>query len=290
MQTLTALCCDVNVGFTNEDVAQPDPPELRRVSVQIAVEAAELVESMRSETVTDGAVDTKTTETDVVTAADRAAERLVRQRLAELRPGEPILGEEGGGATETEGLRWVVDPIDGTVNYLYGYPSYAVSVAAQLDGRSVAGAVVEPYSGRVWSAAHGRGADLDGTPLRVSHAKRLDLALVGTGFSYMADRRARQAAVLGKMLGEIRDIRRAGAASLDLCAVAAGRLDAYYEYGLSRWDWAAGALIAAEAGARLRLPNGQAADELGAEAIVCAAPGIADELTRTLIDCGAGAT
>nr|WP_223208061.1 inositol monophosphatase family protein [Actinopolyspora erythraea] len=262
---------------------QYDVAGLRATSVTVAREAAELALTMRSEIATTGVVATKSTETDVVTAADRAVEKLIRERLSELRPDEPVLGEEEGGAAAEDGLRWVVDPIDGTVNYLYGYPNYAVSIAVQLDGASLAGAVVEPCSGRVWSAAAGQGAELDGRPLRVSDSGRLDLALLGTGFSYLRQRRIRQASLLRELLGEIRDIRRGGAASLELCAVAAGWLDGYYEHGLSRWDWAAGALIAAEAGARLRLPGEGTTDGLGDEAILCASPGIADELTAVLL-------
>ncbi|GGM54966.1 inositol monophosphatase [Longimycelium tulufanense] len=261
-----------------------DVSELRRVAVTVATEAAELVRRVREEAVTE--VDTKSSETDVVTAGDRAAERLIRARLAELRPDDAVLGEEEGGATATAaGLCWVVDPIDGTVNYLYGYPWYAVSVALWLDGEPFAGAVVEPVSGRVWSAARGHGAELDGHPLRVSAARRLDLALVGTGFSYSAQRRNRQARVVDGLLGRVRDLRRAGSAALDLCGVAAGWLDAYYEHGLSPWDWAAGALVAREAGAVVRLPTADPADGLG-EATVAAAPGIADELLVTLREIG----
>ncbi|MFR9729266.1 inositol monophosphatase family protein [Saccharopolyspora sp. MS10] len=264
-----------------------DNEALRAVATQVATEAAELARTIRDESVTGGAVRTKSTETDVVTAADKAAERLVRDRLAELRPGESVLGEEEGGAGALEGLRWVVDPIDGTVNYLYGYPWYAVSLAAQVDGTSVAGAVVEPVSGRVWSAAAGGGATLDGAPLRVSGSGRLDLALVGTGFAYDVDRRRAQAVATGKLLGQVRDIRRSGAASLDLCAVAAGWLDAYYEVGLNRWDWAAGALIAQEAGAHLRLPETGAADGMGEQAMLCATPDIAVPLAEVLGAAGA---
>ncbi|RKT82350.1 myo-inositol-1(or 4)-monophosphatase [Saccharopolyspora antimicrobica] len=260
---------------------------LREVAVQIAREAAQLARTVRDDAVTDG-VDTKSTETDVVTAGDRAVERLVRGRLAELRPGESVLGEEEGGERALEGLRWVVDPIDGTVNYLYGFPWYSVSLAAQLDGRSVAGAVVEPASGRVWSAATGHGAFLDGRRLRVSAADRLDLSLIGTGFAYDVDRRKAQAAVVGRLMGQVRDIRRAGVASLDLCAVAAGWLDGMYEVGLKRWDWAAGVLIAEEAGARLRLPERGSADGLGDEMLICATPGIAEALTGALREADAG--
>ncbi|MFB9567895.1 inositol monophosphatase family protein [Saccharopolyspora hordei] len=264
-----------------------DAKALREVAVQIAREAATLARTVRDDAVTGG-VDTKSTETDVVTAGDRAVERLVRERLAELRPGESVLGEEEGGETALEGLRWVVDPIDGTVNYLYGFPWYSVSLAAQLDGRSVAGAVVEPVSGRVWSAARGHGAHLDGRPLRASAADRLDLSLVATGFAYDVERRRAQATVVGRMLGQVRDIRRAGVASLDLCAVAAGWLDGMYEVGLNRWDWAAGALVAGEAGAHLRLPERGSTDGLGDEMLVCAAPGIAEQLTGALREADAG--
>jgi myo-inositol-1(or 4)-monophosphatase len=283
--TLTALCCDVTVGLANDY----DPETLRTIAVQVAAEAAELARTVRDDSVTEGSIDTKTTETDVVTAGDRAVERSVRERLALLRPGEPVLGEEEGGDAALDGLRWVVDPIDGTVNYLYGLPWYAVSLAAQVDGRSVAGAVVEPASGRVWSAAEGRGADLDGRSLRVSTADRLDLALIGTGFSYSARRRAAQAAAIGRLACEIRDIRRAGSAALDLCAVAAGWLDGYFEHGLKRWDWAAGALIAAEAGAMVRVPGGAGVCSLaglGDEATLCAAPGIAHDLRDALLRSG----
>lgn len=282
MPTLAAVCCDVTVGLTYEH----DPDTLRAVAVRIAGEAAELARTVRDEAITNGVVDTKTTETDVVTAGDRAVERLVRDRLGELRPGEPVLGEEEGGDGAGDGLRWVVDPIDGTVNYLYGLPWYAVSLAAQVDGRSVAGAVVEPASGRVWSAAQGRGAQLDGRSLRVSAADRLDLALIGTGFSYSAQKRVSQAAAIGRLLGEVRDIRRYGAASLDLCAVAAGWLDGYYEQGLQRWDWAAGALIAAEAGAEVRVPGVDTDDGLGDEATLCVTPGIAGDLRAALLRSG----
>lgn len=286
MQTLTAVCCDVSVGLTYEH----DAATLMTVAVRIAGEAAELARTARDEVITNGAVDTKSTETDVVTAADRAVERLVRDRLAELRPGEPVLGEEEGGDGALGGLHWVVDPIDGTVNYLYGLPWYAVSLAAQVDGRSVAGAVVEPASGRVWSAVKGGGAQLDGRPLRVSAADRLDLSLVGTGFSYSVRQRVAQAAAIGRLLGEVRDIRRYGAASLDLCAVAAGWLDGYYEQGLKRWDWAAGALIAAEAGAEVRVPGSDVGDGLGANATLCVTPGIADDLRAALLRSGVAQT
>ncbi|MFB9903293.1 inositol monophosphatase family protein [Allokutzneria oryzae] len=265
----------------------PDTDLLRAAAVTVGTEAAELVQRLRGGLDRfAGEVDTKSTETDVVTAADKASEQLVRARLAELRPGEAVLGEEGGSDSSGERLLWVVDPIDGTVNYLYGLPWYAVSVAAQFDGVTVAAAVVEPASGRVWSAVRGGGATLDGVPLRAAETTRLDLSLVGTGYAYAAERRARQADLSALLARRTRDLRRTGSAALDLCAVAAGWLDAYYEHGLGRWDWAGGSLIAEEAGAVLRLPDGSD-DGLGGDITLAAAPGIAEDLAEALRVAGA---
>ncbi|RBM19660.1 inositol monophosphatase [Prauserella sp. PE36] len=256
------------------------------VAEQVAAEAAGLVLRARDSMLSGRAVSvaTKTSATDVVTAVDRESEELIRTRLAELRPGEPVLGEEEGGRTG-DGVTWVVDPIDGTVNFLYGLPEFAVSVAAQVDGVSVAGAVVEPVSGRRWTGTRGAGSWLDGRPLRVSSPERLDLALLGTGFAYVPERRARQADMVAGLLGHVRDIRRPGSAALDLCAVAAGWTDAYFEHGLHRWDWAAGALIAAEAGAVVSLPGED--PELGVDGTLAAAPSIADALRAAVVKCGA---
>ncbi|GLZ38757.1 inositol monophosphatase family protein [Actinokineospora sp. NBRC 105648] len=256
---------------------------LAEIALTVAAEAADLARTTRGSAIRD--VGTKSTSTDVVTAADHAAEQLIRDRLAALRPGDAVLGEEAGGAAGS-GVTWVVDPIDGTVNYLYGYPWYAVSVAAQVNGASVAGAVVEPASGRRWTAARGHGSWLDGERLRVSAPAGLDVALLATGFAYAPERRRAQAAAVARLLGRVRDIRRSGSAALDLCAVAAGWVDAYCERGLSRWDWAAGALIAQEAGAVVDLPG--AAPELGADAVFAAAPEIAGPLRAALVDAGMG--
>jgi myo-inositol-1(or 4)-monophosphatase len=272
------VCSDTPVGVALR--------ELLDVAIRVALEAAELARTARAAAIRD--VDTKSSETDVVTEGDRAAERLVRRRLAELRPGEPVLGEEEGGTGgDRAGVCWVVDPIDCTVNYLYGYPWYAVSLAAQVDGVSVAGAIVEPVSGRRWTAVRGEGAELDGVPLRVSRTDRLDLALVATGFAYREERRRRQAVGVAELLGRVRDIRRAGAASLDLCAVAAGWLDGYFEHGLSRWDWAAGTLIAEEAGAQVRIP-GTRGDGFGDDLLMAVAPGVGDALRSALLECELG--
>jgi myo-inositol-1(or 4)-monophosphatase len=273
---------------------------LRSVAEALAVEAAAFVRRRRTEVFgTDAhpgrdleggqAVRTKTTPTDPVTVVDTETERLLRDRLAQRRPGDPVLGEEGGGPTDpganADGtVTWVLDPIDGTVNFVYGIPAYAVSVAAQVDGVSVAGAVADVVGGRVYSAGAGLGAHLTdehGTrPLQCTAVDDLSVAMLGTGFGYSGRRRAAQAALLAKMLPVVRDVRRFGSAALDLCMVAAGRLDAYYEHGLNVWDCAAGALIAAEAGARVVLRE---QEKDGAVALaVAAAPGIADELLASL--------
>jgi myo-inositol-1(or 4)-monophosphatase len=278
------LWSDVGVPTTSEHDSEFDFRTLRAHAVRVASEASQLVADVREAAVSD--ISTKSTETDVVTAGDRAVERLIRERLAELWPGVPVIGEEEGGRAPATGLSWVVDPIDGTVNYLYGYPCYAVSIAAQLDGVSVAGAVADPTSDRMWTASRGGGARLNGRPLRVSAATRLELSLVATGFAYAAERRVRQAALWAALLPRVRDLRRPGASSLDLCAVAAGWVDAYVEHGLHRWDWAAGALIAEEAGAVVRLPGSD--DRLGADAVFVSAPGVADALHAALVECGAG--
>jgi myo-inositol-1(or 4)-monophosphatase len=255
---------------------------LERLATGLATETAKLVQGFRDRG--DFGVDTKTTPTDPVTAADRAAERLIRERLAELRPGDAVLGEEEGGEEPGPGITWVVDPIDGTVNYVYGFPWYSVSIGVQYAGESVVGVIVEPVSGRLWTARRGQGAWLNGSRLRVSGATDLELSLVATGFGYRKDRRMRQAAFAQRLLGRVRDIRRAGAASLDLCAVAAGWVDGYVEHGLHRWDWAAGALVATEAGAQVRLPG--TPGELTRGATFAAAPGIADKLAAAALECG----
>jgi myo-inositol-1(or 4)-monophosphatase len=195
------------------------------------------------------AVGTKTSPTDMVTEMDRASEALVVEGLLRARPDDGVLGEEGTARPGTSGVRWVVDPLDGTTNYLYGLPAWAVSVAAEVDGRVVAAVVADPSHGELYGATLGGGATCNGRRLDLGAGPPLATALVGTGFSYEADRRARQAAVLTQVLPRVRDVRRAGAAALDLCWVASGRLDAFYEKGLQPWDLAAGALVATEAGA-----------------------------------------
>ena len=238
-------------------LAGDEPAELRRIAEDLVTEAAEHLASLPRPWDERGGtgVATKSTPTDVVTASDHAVETLIRERLGALRPGDVVVGEEHGSTAGESRTVWLVDPIDGTVNFLYGMPWYAISVAAVRDGVSVAGAVMEPASGRLWSAAAGAGATCDGRPLRVSGATDVSLSLLGTGFSYRAERRERQVRMIGAMLPHVRDVRRAGVASLDLCAVAAGWVDAYLEHGCNWWDWAAAALIAQEAGAFVRTPG-----------------------------------
>ena len=216
-------------------------------------------------------VATKSSPTDVVTEADQAAEALIRGLIGEKRPGDRILGEEGGETGDGTGgrgvpsdVRWIVDPLDGTVNYLYGLPDWAVSVAAEVNGTVVAGAVFVPRRDELYSARLGHGAWLSsgaldwrgedtGSPVRLACNRDVPLAqaLVATGFGYAAGRRQVQGDVLRAVLPRVRDIRRGGSAAVDLCSVASGTVDAYYERGVNLWDIAAGGLIAAEAGAQV---------------------------------------
>ncbi|MFI1195677.1 inositol monophosphatase family protein [Micromonospora sp. NPDC020750] len=230
----------------------PTPGELLKIAIDVARDAADTAYRMRAEGVFVAA--TKSTVTDVVTAADRAVERQVLDTLATLRPDDAVLGEEYGGGAAGEassGVRWIVDPIDGTVNYLYGLPYCAVSLAAEVDGEVVAGVVRNLFTGEEWTATVGGGAWRAGERLRCSTETDLGQALVATGFGYDPRRRSHQARVLAELIPHVRDIRRQGAAALDLCLAAEGRVDAYYEKGLAAWDQAAGALVAAEAGLRV---------------------------------------
>jgi myo-inositol-1(or 4)-monophosphatase len=229
-------------------------------------------------------VDTKSTVTDMVTEMDRASEALIEAEILGARPDDGILGEEGARRRGTSGVRWLVDPLDGTTNYLYGFPGFNVSIAAEADGEVVAGAVYDVVRAELFSAALDEGATCDGTPIRPSGANDLARALVGTGFAYDPAERERQAHVLVHVLPRVRDIRRQGAAALDLCSVAGGRLDAYYERGLAPWDLAAGGLIAREAGALVTDFSGGPAR---AGEVVAATPGVADALRATLAEAGA---
>lgn len=220
--------------------------QLLELAVDIAAEAGALLLRRRHDA---GEVTYKSSDTDPVSDADRASEALVTQRLAAARPDDGLLGEEGVDRRGTTGLRWVVDPLDGTVNFLYGSPAWCVSIACEDEQGAVVGVVHQPATGATFTAARAHGAQLDGRPLAVNDPVELGRALVATGFSYDVEQRARQAGVVAALLPQVRDIRRVGSAALDLCAVATGEVDGYFEDTTSRWDWAAGALIAAEAGA-----------------------------------------
>ncbi len=229
--------------------------EFLEIARAIGVEAGALIKKRRAEGVTVAA--SKSAPEDVVTFADRESEDFIRARLAELRPDDGFFGEESAATPGTSGITWVVDPIDGTVNYLYDIPAYAVSIAA-VEGdpdpaswTALAGCVVNPAIGEIFTASAGGGAFLGDRRLAVNSGVELSQALVGTGFSYSAETRLRQGEFVTGLLGRVRDIRRIGSAALDLCSVAAGRLDAYAERGLNPWDHAAGALIAREAGAQV---------------------------------------
>jgi myo-inositol-1(or 4)-monophosphatase len=195
-------------------------------------------------------VESKSSTTDMVSDADRAAERLVLERIAAARPGDGVVAEESGRAAGTSGLVWVVDPLDGTTNYLFAYPVWAVSIACEDAQGGVVAVVHDPCRGETFAAVRGRGATLNGRPVHTRPPRGLDRALVGTGFSYAPDDRAFQATVLTHVLPQVRDIRRGGSAALDLAWVACGRLDGFYEWGIKHWDRAAGMLLVSEAGGR----------------------------------------
>ena len=226
---------------------------LRDLAVRLATAAGALVREGRPDRVVVAA--TKSSEVDPVTVMDRASEELLREMIAAERPDDAIMGEEGDDVPGTSGLTWVLDPIDGTVNYLYGVASWAVSVAVVAGPPEpatwtvLAGCVHSVADGRTWSAGLGEGATRDGAPVHVGSATSLGASLLGTGFGYDAERRAQQGRVLAQVLPRIRDIRRLGSAAIDLCLLADGSIDVYYERGLNPWDMAAGAVVATEAGA-----------------------------------------
>jgi myo-inositol-1(or 4)-monophosphatase len=261
--------------------------DLLHLARTIAWEAGELVRERREQGVEVAA--TKTAPEDIVTAADRESEDLIRGRIAQARPGDGFFGEESEATASSSGLTWIVDPIDGTVNYLYGIPAYAVSVAV-VEGdpdpntwRALASAVVNPASGELYSASAGGGSFLGNSRLKVATGKQLSLALVGTGFSYDSRRRGLQAEAVSMLIPRVRDIRRIGSAALDLCSVASGRLDAYYEKGLKPWDHAGGALVAAEAGVKVAGLHGAAASRA---LTIAAEPGLFAQLEPILDEIG----
>ena len=227
-------------------------------------------------------VETKTTATDMVSEMDRASEDLIARAILGARPEDAFLGEEGttGGSGASTGVRWVVDPLDGTTNYLYGFPSWAVSIAAEIDGEVAVGVVHDPFHDETFRAVRGSGSWCNDQRLQVTGAGELASSLVATGFGYEPAVRTSQAEVVARLISSVRDIRRAGAASVDLCWLALGRVDVYYERGLQPWDWAAASLVATEAGALL--------EWLEDETLVAAAPQLLDPFVRLLGDAGGG--
>ena len=230
---------------------------LEAVAIDVSRLAAELVRASVGSAAPAG---TKSSPSDVVTATDVESEALIRRELLERCPGSSIIGEELAEDLGTNDVGWIVDPIDGTVNFLYDLPVVAVSIAATVGGRTVAGAVCDVLRGDVFSAALGTGARCNGAPIAARPTTQLENALIGTGFAYAAERRRAQAEIIGRLLPSARDIRCMGSAALNLCWVGCGRLDGYYEQDTKPYDYAAGALIAAEGGARVELPAENALD------------------------------
>jgi myo-inositol-1(or 4)-monophosphatase len=265
----------------------PDPSALVDLAARVAERAGDLL--------LDGLhrrrelVETKSTGTDMVSEMDRASEALIVEELLAARPDDGIVGEEGSARDGTSGVRWVIDPLDGTTNYLYNHPGWGVSIAAEIASETgngvVAGAVLDPVHGDLFTATLGGGARRNGRPTACSDQREVALALVATGFGYQPVRRGAQAQVLVGLLPHVRDIRRMGAAAVDLCSVACGRVDAYFERGLAWWDLAAGALIAAEAGAVVSSIDGGPVEP---GSVLAAAPGIATPLRDRLSALGAG--
>lgn len=251
------------------------PAQLRELACTLARDAGELLLE-RFQTGVSVGVRSKSTPTDLVSEADLAAERTLRERLRELRPQDGFLGEEGGGSEGGSSLRWVVDPLDGTVNFLFGIPQWSVSVAAQqASGEVLAGAIFDPCRGEMWAASVDGEATLNGVPVHGSNQSELSVAMLATGLAYDAGVRAEQAQVLAELIPRVRDIRRLGSAALDLAWTAAGRYDAYFERSVKLWDVAAGVLVCERAGVQARelpqvggLPAG----------ILVAAPGLIEQL------------
>lgn len=255
--------------------------DLRALAAELASRAGALALRGRRGFGADQPVahDTKSTPTDPVTEFDRAAEAVIVETLRARRPDDSIVGEEGAGHAGSSGLEWHIDPIDGTVNFVYDLPAWCTSIAVVDDLGPLAGAVFVPVTEELFSAARGAGATRNGTPIRCSSASELAMSLIGTGFSYSPSTRQRQARRLAALLPQVRDVRRYGSAALDLCMVACGRLDGYYEEHLNSWDLAAGVLIASEAGAATSDFGGGVADS---DATVAAAPGIHQALLELI--------
>jgi myo-inositol-1(or 4)-monophosphatase len=258
-------------------VTEPLVDELRTLAAELAVAAGDRAAAGRGTASVQ--VATKSTATDLVTELDRLAEAAIVAGLDSRRPTDAIHGEEGTHRDGTSGVSWLVDPIDGTTNFVYGVPQWATSVAALDADGTIAGAVYVPAMGELFTAGRGRGATLNGAPISCSGCTDVSLALIATGFGYRPEDRRRQAAVLERVIPSVRDIRRIGSAAIDLCYTACGRVDAYYEAGLNPWDVAAGELVALEAGCRSGDFEGGPSV---ASRVLVAAPAIFDDLVRLL--------
>lgn len=276
--TLLGMRENAGVPTSTSSLMESDP--LLSLAWQAASAAGSFLQHQRPR---DLQVSTKSTATDAVTEMDKAAEGMIVSHLLAYRPTDGVLGEEGGERTGSSDVRWIVDPLDGTVNYIYGLPAWGVSVAAERDGRTVVGVVLAPEFDVAWCAVKGRGAwEISGdvvTGIEPTSVTSLEKSLIATGFGYEAGRRGRQGEVVAGLLPHVRDIRRVGAAVIDLCWVASGHCDGYFERGLHPWDFAAGALIAHEAGAKVSAM----ADQNFSEGIVVSAPGIATQLHERLL-------
>jgi myo-inositol-1(or 4)-monophosphatase len=252
------------------------PGGVYELAVRMAREAGELLAERFRRPV--GGIETKSSAIDMVSDADRESEALLRDLLARHRPCDAVLGEEQGGAAGSSGLRWVVDPLDGTTNFLNGYPAWAVSIAVEDERGGLVGVVHDPCLGETFTAVRGRGAALNDVPIAVSRAFDPAQALVGTGFSYSGAARAVQARAAAQMLVAVRDIRRAGSAALDLAWVACGRLDGFYEVPLKPWDRAAGTLLVREAGGTVSTLA--PVEPEGDDGVLAAGPRLHDPLRR----------
>jgi fructose-1,6-bisphosphatase/inositol monophosphatase family enzyme len=264
-----------------------DLDELLDLACAIVTRVMKPLADARAEAATDPHAlvrGTKSTGTDMVTEMDLWAERVITESLAHARPHDAIVGEEGTRRDGTTGVQWYIDPIDGTTNYLYGHPGYSVSVGASVDGELMVGVVGDPTLGDLFRARRGGGAFRNDIAITASAQASVADALVGTGFGYRSERRRAQAQVLERVLPEVRDIRRMGGAAIDLCSVACGRLDAYYEYGIAPWDVAAGSVIARESGAVVTDLDGR--PTLG-PMIVASAPALHGDLCQLLRTAGA---
>ncbi len=270
--------------MTAPSLGRHDQADLLELAQEIAEAAGKLLRA-RLDSVAGGVLlatgaSSKSSPTDLVTDVDRASEALIVGSLLRARPDDGILGEEGSSRKGSTGITWVIDPLDGTINYLYGIEEFAVSIGASVEGRSVLGAVHNPVNGEMFAACEGQGATLNGRELRLEPSGRpLAEALVGTGFAYRSKDRADQARILATVLPRVRDIRRRGSAAIDICAVACGRFDAFYEAWLRPWDVAAGDIIVREAGATITEVEGLAD---GSPTVVVAAPGLEGPLVELL--------